>query len=85
MLFYNGVRAHGQGMLMKERSPGQDRAMARPRRGDSGLGPNSDIGARLRDFYGRIQEEAIPDRFLDLLEKLDQVEQKSSQNDRGPK
>jgi hypothetical protein len=28
----------------------------------------------LRDFYDAVQEEAIPDRFLDLLEKLDQAE-----------
>ena len=47
----------------------------RPRRTDDGLGPNSDIGAKLRALYGAVQEENIPDTLLDLLEKLDQAEQ----------
>jgi hypothetical protein len=41
------------------------------------LDPNSQIGNRLRSLYAAAQEEAIPDRFLDLLEKLDQVEMAS--------
>ena len=28
----------------------------------------------LRAFYGAVQDQPIPDKFLDLLEKLDQVE-----------
>ncbi|MBN9047269.1 MAG: RNA polymerase [Rhizobiales bacterium] len=39
------------------------------------LGPNSEIGLKLRSLYSSIQDESIPDRFLDLLEKLDRVEQ----------
>ncbi|KQV83878.1 NepR family anti-sigma factor [Rhizobium sp. Root1220] len=38
------------------------------------LDPNSQIGVRLRSLYSAVQDEAIPDRFLDLLEKLDQAE-----------
>ena len=38
------------------------------------LDPNNQIGIRLRSLYAAVQEEAIPDRFLDLLEKLDRVE-----------
>ncbi|KWV40370.1 hypothetical protein AS026_25955 [Rhizobium altiplani] len=38
------------------------------------LDPNSQIGVKLRSLYAAVQEEAIPDRFLDLLEKLDQAE-----------
>ncbi|MDM9622585.1 hypothetical protein A6U87_24540 [Rhizobium sp. AC44/96] len=38
------------------------------------LDPNSQIGIRLRSLYAAVQEETIPDRFLDLLEKLDQAE-----------
>ena len=38
------------------------------------LDPNSQIGSRLRSLYAAAQDEAIPSRFLDLLEKLDQVE-----------
>jgi len=39
------------------------------------LDPNNQIGIRLRSLYAAVQDEAIPDRFLDLLEKLDQAEQ----------
>ncbi|MBB3964939.1 NepR family anti-sigma factor [Rhizobium metallidurans] len=38
------------------------------------MDPNSQIGVKLRSLYAAVQEEAIPDRFLDLLEKLDQAE-----------
>ena len=51
---------------------------ARPRRFDDGLGPNSDIGAKLRALYGSVQDEGIPDRFLDLLEKLDEAERQDA-------
>ena len=50
---------------------------ARPRRSDDGLGPNSDIGAKLRALYVSVQDEGIPEKFLDLLEKLDHAEQKA--------
>jgi hypothetical protein len=36
--------------------------------------PNTQIAAKLRALYLSVQEEAIPDKFLDLLEKLDAVE-----------
>ena len=52
---------------------------ARPRRSEDGLGPNSDIGAKLRALYGAVQEEEVPERFLDLLEQLDRAERKASQ------
>jgi hypothetical protein len=45
------------------------------RRHDDGLGPNTDIGAKLRALFISVQDEGIPDKFLDLLEKLDQAEQ----------
>ncbi|MBJ7578782.1 hypothetical protein JHC09_12915 [Devosia sp. MC532] len=41
---------------------------------DDGLGPNSDIGSRLRALYGAVQDEGVPDQLLDLLEKLDEAE-----------
>ncbi|MGV8855564.1 MAG: NepR family anti-sigma factor [Devosia sp.] len=44
-------------------------------RADDGLGPNTDIGARLRALYGAVQDEGVPDQLLDLLEKLDSAEQ----------
>ncbi|MEZ5840771.1 MAG: NepR family anti-sigma factor [Hyphomicrobiales bacterium] len=39
-----------------------------------GLDPNGQISRKLREFYLSVQEEAIPDRFLDLLERLDEAE-----------
>jgi len=42
------------------------------------LDPNNQIGIRLRSLYAAVQEEVIPDRFLDLLEKLDHVERLAS-------
>lgn len=40
--------------------------------------PNAQIATKLRAFYLSVQEEAIPERFLDLLEKLDAVERQTS-------
>ncbi|MCC0038252.1 MAG: hypothetical protein H6893_04525 [Brucellaceae bacterium] len=40
------------------------------------------ISRRLRDFYDSVADEPIPDRFLDLLEKLDQAE-KVARSDGG--
>ena len=42
------------------------------------LDPNNQIGVKLRSLYAAAQDEAIPDRFLDLLEKLDQAEMMAS-------
>lgn len=55
-----------------------DMSNPRPRRMEDGLGPTSDIGAKLRALYGAVQDEGIPERLLDLLEKLDQAEQQSN-------
>ena len=59
---------------MKDKSKMNEMSVPRQRRTEVGLGPNSDIGAKLRAFYGAVQDQPIPDKFLDLLEKLDQVE-----------
>lgn len=40
--------------------------------------PNGQIATKLRALYLSVQEEAIPDRFLDLLEQLDAVEKQAS-------
>lgn len=44
------------------------------------LGPNCEVGTKLRALYASIQEEAIPDKFLDLLEELDAAEQRYQEN-----
>jgi len=61
--------------MMKETIVSQRRTRMQAGRGDDGLGPSSDIGARLRALYGAVQEEGVPDHLLDLLEKLDSAEQ----------
>ncbi|WP_019222627.1 NepR family anti-sigma factor [Bartonella rattaustraliani] len=43
--------------------------------GNDLLGINSEIGRKLRQFYTEIQEEALPRRFLELLDKLERAEQ----------
>ncbi|MFB2550106.1 NepR family anti-sigma factor [Ensifer soli] len=45
--------------------------------------PNAQIAKKLRALYVSVQEEAIPDRFLDLLEKLDAAESKSAERMRN--
>jgi Anti-sigma factor NepR len=42
-----------------------------PKRPDD---PNAQIALKLRAFYHSVQDEALPQKFLDLLEKLDAVE-----------
>jgi hypothetical protein len=37
-------------------------------------GPFGEIPKKLKEYYDALQDEAIPDRFLDLLERLDQAE-----------
>jgi hypothetical protein len=66
---------------LKDKTKMNDLSTPRPPR--NGLGPNSDIGAKLRAYYGAVQDQPIPDRFLDLLEKLDQVEQASGKRKDG--
>nr|WP_164490735.1 MULTISPECIES: NepR family anti-sigma factor [unclassified Rhizobium] len=35
---------------------------------------NSQIVSKLRAFYSSVEEEPLPDVFLDLLEQLDSIE-----------
>ena len=36
------------------------------------------VSRRLRDYYNSVKDEAIPDRFLDLLQKLDEADRTQS-------
>lgn len=40
--------------------------------------PNRAIGDKLRSYYDSVQEEPIPERFLDLLERLEEAEEKAA-------
>jgi hypothetical protein len=59
---------------VKDTKKMNDMSVPLSRRTDDGLGPTSDIGAKLRAYYGAVQDQPIPDKLLDLLEKLDEVE-----------
>ena len=61
--------------MIKDKLVTQQRVRMQAGRADDGLGPNTDIGARLRALYGAEQDEGVPDQLLDLLEKLDSAEQ----------
>ncbi|SER95270.1 NepR family anti-sigma factor [Rhizobium sp. NFR03] len=38
------------------------------------MDPNSQIVSKLRAFYSAVEQEPLPDTFLDLLQQLDTVE-----------
>ncbi|MCB1427367.1 MAG: hypothetical protein H6889_02045 [Brucellaceae bacterium] len=41
------------------------------------------VSRRLRDYYDSVKEEGIPDRFLDLLERLDAVDSQSAPREKA--
>ncbi len=43
----------------------------------AGLGPNAEIGRRLKQYYDDIVSEDVPDRFADLLRQLEESEAKA--------
>ncbi len=56
-------------LMVKKSSSGGARS-----RSSEEIDPNSEIARRLRSIYQEVETETIPDRFLDLLEKLDAAE-----------
>jgi hypothetical protein len=61
-------------LVKEDKAKMNEMSSPRGRRPGEGLGPNSDIGAKLRAYYGAVQDQPIPDKFLDLLEQLDRAE-----------
>ncbi len=45
-----------------------------PRPGRETLGPNSEIGRKLKQLYDEVLSEDVPDRFSRLLADLEQAE-----------
>ncbi len=45
--------------------------------------PNDAISRKLKLLYNAVEEEGIPDRFLDLLEKLDLAERAATNRGDG--
>ncbi len=50
------------------------RAVPAGKAGASLKDPNTQIASKLKALYNSVEQEPIPDIFLDLLEKLDQAE-----------
>jgi hypothetical protein len=48
----------------------------------SGLGVNTAIGKQLKAYYDDVASEPVPDRFLSLLDALDEAETASKKSDR---
>jgi Anti-sigma factor NepR len=44
---------------------------------DRPMARNVSISVKLRELYGAVEDEAIPERFLVLLDKLDKAEQEA--------
>jgi hypothetical protein len=39
-----------------------------------GLGPNSEIGRKLKQYYDELVSDEVPDRLIDLLKQLEKSE-----------
>jgi len=61
-------------MMDDENRKKQDMTISHNELRPGSVQPNASISRKLRDFYDAVQEEGIPDRFLDLLEKLEEAE-----------
>jgi hypothetical protein len=58
--------------------PGKDKKRAgRDAPVKAAFDPNGPIGRKLKSFYDVIETEPVPDRLLDLLEKLDEAERRA--------
>jgi hypothetical protein len=44
------------------------------------LGPNNEIGRKLKQYYDELVSEAVPDRFQQLLQQLEQAKPASSKD-----
>jgi hypothetical protein len=47
------------------------------RRRKDPLGPDGEIGSRLRALYSEVEQEPIPSELVELLEKLSEAERRS--------
>ena len=49
--------------------------------GTDPLGPNSEIGRKLKQYYDGLVSEDVPDRFAELLEQLEERENDDTRHD----
>ena len=55
-----------------------DEGRNQPAKKGDPLGPNSEIGRKLKQYYDDLVSEEVPDRFADLLRQLDERSQPQS-------
>jgi hypothetical protein len=59
-------KKNGKAKTLKVKSDSMNQSLARPEVSDL-------IGQRLRKFYDGVSQQPVPDRFIDLLKKLESV------------
>lgn len=50
-----------------------------------GLGPNSEIGRKLKQYYDDLVSDEVPDRIMDLLKQLESSEKSRPAESKGDK
>jgi len=50
-----------------------------------GLGPNSEIGRKLKQYYDELVSDEVPDRIMDLMRKLESSEKAVQKTPMGDK
>ena len=48
-----------------------------------GLGPTSEIGRKLKQYYDDLVSDEVPDRIMDLLNKLETSEKSAQETPKG--
>lgn len=48
-----------------------------------GLGPTSEIGRKLKQYYDELVSDEVPDRIMDLLSKLETSEKSAQETPKG--
>jgi hypothetical protein len=59
---------------MTNEAGGGGRAKPRRNGGSDNLGPNPEIGRKLKQYYDELISDDVPDRFSQLLSQLEQAE-----------
>jgi len=44
------------------------------------LNPHSEITTKLRNFFSEIEQQPLPEKYLELLNKLDEAEKQQNKN-----
>ncbi|PSJ59349.1 NepR family anti-sigma factor [Pseudaminobacter soli (ex Li et al. 2025)] len=59
---------------MTRQHAGVEPAASRRQGASDPLGPNSEIGRKLKQYYDELLSDEVPDRFSQLLSQLEQAE-----------